>query len=476
MNSESALMFVSSLLTYLLKSTAAYLFLCLLARLIRNAHIRFRLYGLFLVTAGATWLYLLLSFGLGVRESMRGADGVISARHFSVSLDPALLPALAKGISLASWGYGIILVLLLARFCGDSWQLRKFLRTSQLPPDALSFLFDLVRSRKGSPLCGLWLVEDLRSPATTGWWHPKVLLPRDLLPRLSAQQLVHVLHHELIHVRRRDYLWDRLSTLGCYLIFFHPAAWLARHRLRWERELVCDEGAAPRSGEARLEYASCLTTLANWWFVEGQPAGQIDFLSSPPSLLAARIGALLNEPSPDGSCRKTALTVFAAGALAVCTSWAPQFAIFSSRTPTLDFARNQLLPHPKQVAGGIKRAHVSRTRKPDRFILPTAAFASSATPLNLNFPVVVPVLSSSTSTVTTNSLSRAGASGSPDALNANVVSRDELQSASKVWDESPPQTPRRRASKIGSVALRVLKLGIGVAASQIGDHEHEREH
>jgi len=105
-------------------------------------------------------------------------------------------------------------------------------------------------------------MEGLRSPATAGWRHPKVLLPSDLLPRLHAHQLVHIFQHEFTHIRRRDYLWDRLFTIGCYLIFFHPAAWLAWRTLRWERELLCDESAVPRSVEGRLEYASCLTTLA----------------------------------------------------------------------------------------------------------------------------------------------------------------------------------------------------------------------
>src|SRR4029077_2531336 len=135
-----------------------------------------------------------------------------------------------------------ILALLVLQFCGSFWKLRMMLYASQPPSEALSELFESLRSDTRASRCELWLVPDLRSPAATGWWRPKVLLPHDFLPRLETQQLIDVLRHELMHVLRWDYLWDRLATLGCYLLFFHPAAWLVRRRLRWERELVCDEG------------------------------------------------------------------------------------------------------------------------------------------------------------------------------------------------------------------------------------------
>jgi len=67
---------------------------------------------------------------------------------------------------------------------------------------------------------------------------------------------------------------------------------IARGRLLWERELVCDVSAAEYSRERRLEYATCLTTLANWRLLEEEIAGSVDFLSSVSSLLAARVRAL----------------------------------------------------------------------------------------------------------------------------------------------------------------------------------------
>jgi hypothetical protein len=114
-----------------------------------------------------------------------------------------------------------------------------------------------------------------------------------------------ILGHELMHVRRRDYLWDRLATLGCYLVFFHPAAWLVRRQLRWDRELVCDEASIDRSDARRLDYAACLTTLTSWRLYGEGFAGPIDFLSSP-SLLSTRVRAMVSPPKPQYSAKKKA--------------------------------------------------------------------------------------------------------------------------------------------------------------------------
>jgi hypothetical protein len=182
-----------------------------------------------------------------------------------------------------------------------------------------------------------------------------------------------------MHVRRRDYLWDRLATLGCYLIFFHPLAWLARRRLRWERELVCDEKVVQRSRESRLEYASCLTTLASWWFLEEEATDPVEFLSSPPSLLAARVRALLVLPPAYDSCKKTTLTVLATGALSLPVLLVPGIAISSYQPTPLDLVPNQAFRRSQSTGTRISRRHVSKRRTHDAFIMPATNVESWST-------------------------------------------------------------------------------------------------
>jgi len=462
MSSESALPHASLLLTYLLKTSAVYLLLSVLARFIRNSQVRFWLDGLFLGAAVTAWLWVLVSFSIPtlLYQAGRAPEAVPFEHLLGWSVSSATLPALAKDISFAFWFYLAMLAVFLVRSFSQHWRLSNFLSASRPAPDALAFVFELVRFGTRSPGCELRLVDGLRSPATAGWRRPKILVPRELLSRLHAHQLVHVLQHEFTHVRRRDYLWDRLCTLGCYLIFFHPAAWLARRALRWERELVCDDSVVPRSVEGRLEYASCLTTLAAWWFLEENPAGPVDFLSSRSSLLAARVHALLAKPSLCGPQRKVALTVFAAACLVLVALWIPKMVILADQAPRLADAQ---FSGPQRSGSSPRRAH--RLRKPATSV-PRILLSRESPPPEFNFPVALPKFSP-------DETDRRSAEDD-DSLASS--SSSELRSPSPVWDESLPRLPRTRAARAKAVALHVLRLGIGMAASQIGNHDHDKGH
>jgi beta-lactamase regulating signal transducer with metallopeptidase domain len=477
MSSDAALAFVSLWLTYLLRSVGAYLLLWVLCRLIHHPQLRFRLCGIFLGGMVAAWLGLLLLTSLSVPfTSNSTSSAILSHSYWSWPLNPALVPPLATVLSRVPWIYVIILTLLLLQFCARFRQLRAFLRASQPPSESLSVLFELIRSGTKAPRCELRLVPGLRSPAATGWWRPKVLLPSELLPRLEAQQLVYVLRHELMHVRRRDYLWDRLATLGCYLVFFHPSAWLVRRRLRWERELVCDDCVVDRSSERRLEYASCLTTLASWWFLEEEIAGPVDFLSSPPSLLAARVRALVSRKTgPYSSYKKTAVGLLATAALSLVVWLVPEIAVTFSRSAPRNAAEIQRFQRSARTIARTNRKQISKRQKFSASVAPSLALDSRSAPPTLLFPITFPVLSSPPA-VQNYQFTGPASSGSPIDSGSSGELNAQSRSTGPIWDESPPHTPpSRRASKIATVAARAARFGVGLVGLRIGGHEHEKE-
>jgi hypothetical protein len=341
---------------------------------------------------------------------------------------------------------------------------------SEQPSEPLSSLFELIRSGTKAPRCELRLVPGLRSPAATGWWRPKVLLPSELLPRLEGQQLVYVLRHELMHVRRRDYLWDRLATLGCYLVFFHPSAWLVRRRLRWERELVCDDCVVDRSGERRLEYASCLTTLASWWYLEEEIAGPVDFLSSPPSLLSARVRALSRETPSCPRYKKTAIGFLAIAALTLGVWLVPEVGFTLSGSLPPDLAKTERLRRFPQPIARINRQRISK-RHPLFATVATSTIESRSAAPNLEFPINLPVLSSPPVVQKYQFTEPPIDSGSSGELSA------ESRATGPIWDESPPAhtTPSRRTSKVATVAAHAIRFGVGLLGLRIGGHEHEKE-
>ena len=388
MNGETASALSSLWFTYVLQSAAGYVLLWLLCRFVRDPQFRFRLCGVFLGGMVAAWLGLLLLSGLSAPVSPVSAPAAgVSATYWLWTLNFALTPRFSTILSGFFWVYAAILTLFLLSFCARFWQLKTLVRTSRPASDSLSLFFDSVRSSIQAPQCELRLVQGLLSPAATGWWHPIIMVPDEFLSRLETLQLVSVLRHELMHVRRRDYLWDRLATLGCYLVFFHPAAWLLRRHLRWDRELACDHASVDRSDASRLEYAACLTTLASWRLAGEDFTGPIDFLSSP-SLLGARVRALVSPHNRNYSAtKKTTLACLTAISLTIALRLVPEVTVTPFSPPitmhsdTATIAQEAPTPlQPVSIAERKPRLQRHKLRVPETRVQRVHSGFSSSTP------------------------------------------------------------------------------------------------
>ena len=86
------------------------------------------------------------------------------------------------------------------------------------------------------------LTDDVCVPATVGTRDAVVLLPPRTLRLAPAVQQA-ILCHELIHVRRRDWLRTLAEECWCALLWFHPAARLLATRLCLSREALVDQQA-----------------------------------------------------------------------------------------------------------------------------------------------------------------------------------------------------------------------------------------
>jgi TonB family protein len=97
-------------------------------------------------------------------------------------------------------------------------------------------------------------------PATIGARHPMVLLPREVRDLALPVQRA-VLCHELVHVRRRDWLPAVLEELWCAVLWFHPAARVLASRLSLARETLVDRATIAHTGDRRA-YAAALLEFA----------------------------------------------------------------------------------------------------------------------------------------------------------------------------------------------------------------------
>ena len=96
------------------------------------------------------------------------------------------------------------------------------------------------------------------SPMLAGLLHPVLLLPRHVRDLPPAQQQL-IVAHELMHLRRRDHLWQHAATVLQVVLWFVPAMHSFHGRLQWALELGCDRAVlAGRPQDERRSYAAAL--------------------------------------------------------------------------------------------------------------------------------------------------------------------------------------------------------------------------
>jgi len=159
---------------------------------------------------------------------------------------------------------------------------------------------------------GFAVSPEIRVPATFGLRRPAILLPPgfDALP---ADQQRAVACHEMIHVRRRDWLFSLAEEGVGTLFWFHPAVAWALGRIRLAREQTVDRGVVALTRAPR-PYLEALVELAR--SASRAPAPAALFLKE--SHLKKRVDLLLEEVSM--SRARLTVTVAASTAALVLTA------------------------------------------------------------------------------------------------------------------------------------------------------------
>jgi len=98
-------------------------------------------------------------------------------------------------------------------------------------------------------------------PVTCGVRRPVVLLPEHLASQPPDVQRA-VLAHELLHVRRRDWIWVLGEEVLRAVLWFHPGIWWLIGRVRLAREEVVDELTVSVTGRRRA-YLEALLAFAD---------------------------------------------------------------------------------------------------------------------------------------------------------------------------------------------------------------------
>lgn len=100
----------------------------------------------------------------------------------------------------------------------------------------------------------------IEAPVVIGYVKPFILIPLGLCTSLSTAQLETIFIHELMHIRRKDYLVNLIQSFVEAVYFFNPFVWIISNMVKRERELCCDDAVVELHGNTAA-YASALAAL-----------------------------------------------------------------------------------------------------------------------------------------------------------------------------------------------------------------------
>jgi len=360
-------------LNLLLQLTTLLLLAGVATALLGQPRHRFSIWLGVLLISGASWLRFLWQIAVPSRSGAAVPQRLSAALpHFqaTVALPATPLPWRALVMPLVDMLPRLYLAGLACFLAGAllrHWQLRRMVRSGQPPASGLQRRFEELCRSLHLRRCRLVLLPAVTSPTTTGCWRPLVLLPDALATDLAEPSLAWILRHELIHVRRWDYVWNRLAAAVCAVLFFHPLVWLAWKRMQQERELACDEAVVRMDGDGRPDYADCLMQMAKWRMLAAPGWREVGFSRSG-SVLALRIQTLLRRRAPHVSRARSLAAALGLVSLLLVPIFLPalefQFTVPAATRGLVSTLMTRVRP-PSRAFGSRRVLQRSRSRSAD---------------------------------------------------------------------------------------------------------------
>jgi len=270
------------------------------------------------------------------------AEATVAAPAAALQATPSLWHWRSEyWLALIALGAGARLLWIAAGFL----RLRRYRRQARTLPPPVPFSSPMVR----------WYASDsVPGPVTYGWRQPSILLPERVL-ELPYRLREAIACHELIHVRRGDWLFVLGEALVRSLLWFHPAIWFVLSRIQLAREQVVDREAVGLL-QNRESYLDALVAVAGHKLYP-------DLAPAPLFLrkrhLAARVAAVMKEVNMSRSRMVAGVTaVCSAVSIAACAAiWMFPFVSQAQTAPdspgiTVDAGATLLHRAPVRVPAG----------------------------------------------------------------------------------------------------------------------------
>ena len=241
---------------------------------------------------------------------------------------------------------GLYALIVLWRLVG---LLRAWRRTNQIVAGAFECAFPArvleqisqCQSQVGIKSCRVLCSNDIAVPITVGVFDRIVILPQRFASEVSVDVLTSALGHEFQHIARHDYLLNLVYEFIYLPLAFHPAAAIARRRIKHTRELCCDAAVTAKLVSPEVYARSLVKLIGSAPLLPLAPDTTIGMNES--DILEVRIMALLKKSNL--SSRKRLLLLAAACLLLTmpCVA-AARFALSfdtNSQTPSVDANESQ---------------------------------------------------------------------------------------------------------------------------------------
>lgn len=199
------------------------------------------------------------------------------------------------GVGIGAIGAGGAATVALTRLAADAVALHRFVAAH--PPNAPVWVKEQVDTqaqaqgitRPVSVCCG----PEIAVPMTVGGWRPRLFLPESLCS--NEQALAMTLTHELVHVKRFDYVVHVLVRMARALFVAHPLVHVYARAVATYREHACDASVLATQRVSQKTYAALLLQWAQQ--ASSAPASALGLAYSS-STLKSRISAMTSHTSP----------------------------------------------------------------------------------------------------------------------------------------------------------------------------------
>ncbi len=109
----------------------------------------------------------------------------------------------------------------------------------------------------------IYTSDRIHTPIVCGLIKPRVILPLNITENSTELELRYFITHELVHIKRFDYILKPLSVLALCLHWFNPIIWFSFILSQKDMEMSCDEKVlSVFDTDIRGGYASSLIKLA----------------------------------------------------------------------------------------------------------------------------------------------------------------------------------------------------------------------